>query len=63
MATDSKVTSIDSLSKEDRSVVVYALELMMTSQLRAAKAAKGPAVSDAYKAEAVKTESLLARFR
>lgn len=62
MATDS-VKKVDDLSKEDRAVVVGALELSRTSQLRAAKAAKSEAVRIAFEAEAAKTDSLISRFR
>lgn len=60
MATVSK---IDDLSKEDRSLVVYALDAFLASQRRAERSAKADSVRAVYAAEAVKTEALIARFR
>lgn len=62
MATE-KVSSIDALSKDERVLIVFALEAFKASQVRAAKSAKSEQVRAIYEADAVKTDSLIGRFR
>lgn len=57
------VSSIDDLSSDDRSIVVFALEAFLASQRRAERAAKSDSVRAVYAAESAKTAALIARFR
>ena len=62
MATSDKATSYD-VMPDERKAIVASLQLALTSQLRAARAATSSVVADAYKAEAAKLEALIAKFR
>lgn len=62
MATASNV-SIDSLSKDERSFVVSALQLKAASIARAEKAESNPAVAEIRARERAAVEALVLRFR
>lgn len=53
---------VDDFAPGERTLIVEALKLLLTSQLRAARAASAGSVQDAYKSEAAKTEALIAKF-
>lgn len=55
--------SIDALSKDERTLIVYALEAFLVSQRRAERAAKSDSVRAVYASEAAKTQALVLRFR
>lgn len=61
MATAS--VSIDSLSKDERSLVVSALQLKLASISRAAKSEANPAVAEIRVREGAAVEALIGRFR
>lgn len=60
MATASNV---DSFTKEERKLVIAALELKRASVVRAAKAASNDAVAAALQAEAAAIDTLIFRVR
>lgn len=55
--------TIDSLSKDERALVVASLELKKASVLRAAKAASNPAIQEILSREASAIDVLVIRFR
>ena len=57
------VVKVDELSKDDRFLVVAALETLLASQVRSVNSAKTPAIREVYVAEADKTRAMIARFR
>lgn len=61
MATSSP--SIDALSKDERSIIVAALQLKSASVSRAAKAETNPAVAEIRAREIAAIEALALRFR
>lgn len=61
MATASP--SIDSLSKDERSLIVSALQLKAASIARAAKSEPNPAVAEIRIREGLAVDALVLRFR
>lgn len=61
MATASTV-SVRKVTKEERTIIVSALDMLIKSQERAARAATGEAVRAAYVLECGRTQSVLAAF-
>lgn len=62
MATSDKVTSIDSLSKDERALVVASITLKMASVARAAKGEANPAVAELRNREYAALNQLAVRF-
>lgn len=63
MATSHPSVSIDSLTKDERAIIVAALQLKSASVSRAGKAETNPAVSEIRVREVAAIEALSLRFR
>lgn len=55
--------SIDALSKDERSLVVAALQLKAASVTRAVKAESNPAIAEIRSREVAAIDALIVRFR
>jgi len=62
MANPNPVPTIDSLSKEERTLIVAALKQREASLTRGSKYSFNVKVADAYAEEAVHVRSLIVRF-